>query len=431
MASLGAFMERSAVRNTRAPFRQIPHMGVIHVVAEAAKLGFRNGDPNWCNLGQGQPEVGEIEGAPARLNEIHFEPHDHAYGPVGGTEELRQTVADHYNRLYRQGKSSKYTAANVSIASGGRLVLSRIFAALGDTNVAYRVPDYSAYEDLIGYHSHRITPVLLPNSEEDSFSVSAETLKWYIANRGLGAFILSNPCNPTGCIVQGDALKNYVDIARESEMVLILDEFYSHFVYQPDGSPGRDPLSAAAFVEDVDSDPVLLVDGLTKSFRYPGWRVGWAVGPISIIDALDRVGSAIDGGTSQLVQRAAMQVLVPDRADRETNALRQVFSRKRNLMVRRLKEMGISCCPEPQGTFYCWSSVRNLPSALNSGEFFFREALKHKVLTVPGAFFDINPGKRRHQPSRFDSWVRFSFGPSEDNVQMGLDRLEKMIHVAK
>jgi aspartate/methionine/tyrosine aminotransferase len=79
-------------------------MGVIWVVAEAMKLGFRNGHPEWCNLGQGQPEVGEIDGAPPRPLEIKIEPGDHAYGPVGGTEELRQAVADHYNRLYRQAK---------------------------------------------------------------------------------------------------------------------------------------------------------------------------------------------------------------------------------------------------------------------------------------------------------------------------------------
>ena len=81
-------------------FRPIPYMGVIWVVAEAMKLGFHNGHPDWCNLGQGQPEVGEMEGAPPRPSEIEMAPGDHAYGPVSGTHELRQAVADHYNRLY-------------------------------------------------------------------------------------------------------------------------------------------------------------------------------------------------------------------------------------------------------------------------------------------------------------------------------------------
>ena len=55
----------------------------------------------------------------------------------------------------------------------------------------------------------------------------------------------------------------------------------------------------------------MLVDGLTKSFRYPGWRVGWAVGPQSIVDTLGRAASAIDGGPPQAMQRAAIEVLEP------------------------------------------------------------------------------------------------------------------------
>ena len=113
-------------------------MGVIHVVAEAMKLGFVNGHPDWCNLGQGQPEVGEIEGAPQRLATFTVEPSDHAYGPVNGTLELRSPIARHYNRLYRSGKRSQYTADNVAIASGGRLVLTRLFAALGPVRLGTR-----------------------------------------------------------------------------------------------------------------------------------------------------------------------------------------------------------------------------------------------------------------------------------------------------
>jgi hypothetical protein len=391
------------------------------------KLGFRNGHPDWCNLGQGQPEVGEMEGAPPRPSEIQMEPGDHAYGPVGGTEELRQAVADHYNRLYRQGKKSKYTVANVSIASGGRLMLSRLFAALGEVNLGYQVPDYTAYEDMMGYHQHRFTPIVIPAREGDGFVIPADVLESVVTGQNLEAFVLSNPCNPTGSVVRDAELKKYVEIARENGMTLGLDEFYSHFIYEADGSPGKGAVSGAAYVEDVDRDPVLLIDGLTKSFRYPGWRVGWALGPPEMIETLGCAASAIDGGPSQPMQRAALAILEPERADQETNALRQVFARKRNMMVSRLAEMGIRCAREPQGTFYCWASIKDLPPPLNDAEAFFFEGLKHKVMTVPGAFFDVNPGKLRPTHSPFKSWVRFSFGPPEDNVREGLNRLEQMI----
>jgi aspartate/methionine/tyrosine aminotransferase len=123
-------------------FRDAPYMGVIHVVTEAARLGFVNGHPDWSNLGQGQPEVGDIDGAPARLNAMELERGDHAYGPIGGTDALRQAVADHYNRLFRRGHREKYSASNVAIASGGRLALSRLLAALNDVRIGYQTPDY-------------------------------------------------------------------------------------------------------------------------------------------------------------------------------------------------------------------------------------------------------------------------------------------------
>jgi len=109
-------------------FREVPYMGVIWVVAEAHKRGFWNGNPDWCNLGQGQPEIGEMEGAPDRLRSVVIEPEEQAYGPINGTDEMRQAVADHYNRCYRRDKK-QYTAANVGIAQGGRLMLSRVLGA--------------------------------------------------------------------------------------------------------------------------------------------------------------------------------------------------------------------------------------------------------------------------------------------------------------
>lgn len=80
-----------------------------------------------------------MAGAPARVTHIELEPTDHAYGPLGGTPELKAAIADHYNRLYRVGLPSQYTQHNVSVSSGGRLALSRIFAALDTGAVGYQV----------------------------------------------------------------------------------------------------------------------------------------------------------------------------------------------------------------------------------------------------------------------------------------------------
>lgn len=416
---------------TLGALRQIPYMGVIFVVDEAHKRGFYNGNPEWSNLGQGQPEPGEMEGAPPRLDSVEIPMQDHAYGRLEGIDELREAVAAHYNRLYRAGHKSQYTAENVAIASGGRLVLTRAFAALRPASVGYQCPDYTAYEDMFNYHMDRITPVMLRAREEDGFMVPTDGILAAIDALGIESYLVSNPCNPTGTVIAGDDLNRLVAGATQRGTTLLLDEFYSHFIYNEDGTPGEGPVSSAAYVEDVNADPVLIVDGLTKCFRYPGWRVGWVVGPPAMVEAIARTASAIDGGPSRLAQRAALQILEPARADQETTALRTMFAKKRNYMLERLTAMGVRFAKPSTSTFYLWGCVDQLPAPLNDAMTFFWKALDHQVMTVPGQFFDVNPGKRRHGESPYTTWMRFSFGPDMDNCVQGLDRLAKMIEDAR
>ncbi|MBI3818309.1 MAG: pyridoxal phosphate-dependent aminotransferase [Planctomycetes bacterium] len=406
--------------------REVPFMGVIYVVAEASKLGFTNGHPDWCNLGQGQPEVGEMAGAPPRIHSVEIAPEDHAYGPLGGTNEMREAVANHYNRLFRNRKL-KYTSANVCVAQGGRLALTRVMAALGSVNVGYQLPDYTAYEDMFNLHMTRLNPIPVRTREQDGFSLTPERFESEVVEKGLSAFVISNPCNPTGNVIAGGALRQMIEIARRRAVTLVLDEFYSHFIYTKDGKAGDGPVSGAPFVENPERDPILLIDGLTKSFRYPGWRIGWVMGPSAMMESLSRTASSIDGGPSRIAQRAALEALQPARADQETTALREVFVKKRNLLVERLTKMGVAFAAEPTGTFYGWACLKNLHEPFDDAMTFFRRALDHKVMTVPGEFFDVNPGKRRRGESPYKQWMRFSFGPPMDNLKMGLDRLEKML----
>jgi len=414
--------------------REVPFMGVIFVVAEAVKRGFYNGHPDWSNLGQGQPEVGVMEGAPARIASVEIRPEDHAYGPLEGTAELRSAVAADYNRRFRVGKKSQYGPENVAIAQGGRLCLTRAMAALDDVTVGYQLPDYTAYEDMFNTHLARLHPHPVMTREADGFRLTPASFEAAVVEADLAAFLVSNPCNPTGNTIEGDELAELMAVAKSRGVTLFLDEFYSHFIYTPvdgDARPGPGPVSGAAFVDDVNEDPVLIFDGLTKNHRYPGWRIGWVVGPSQMVEAMARTASAIDGGPSRIAQRAALAALEPARADQETQAVRAVFCQKRNLMVRRLKDMGIRFAAEPSSTFYCWACLDGLPAPFNDAMEFFWRALELKVMTVPGAFFDVNPGKRRSGPSPYAQWMRFSFGPDMANMVQGLDRLEAMIAAAR
>ena len=405
-------------------FRPVPFTGVIFVMAEAARHGYRYGHPDWCNLGQGMPETGPLPGAPARIQDVTIALDDQEYAPVPGIPELRQAVAALYNTLYRQGMASQYTERNVCICGGGRASLTRAVAALGEINLGHFLPDYTAYEELLDiFKLFTAIPILLDSAKGYDFPV--EELRREITGRGLTAVLLSNPNNPTGRVLQGDVLARWVETARELQCTLLFDEFYSHYIWAgaPDGM-----VSAAAYVDDVDRDPVVLFDGLTKNWRYPGWRCTWIVGPRAVIDAASSTGSFLDGGGSKPLQRSAVPLLAPEIVRAETAAIHAAFRRKRDLLQAGLEGAGMRLDLTPEGTFYCWADLSALPDGLNDGMSFFKAALKEKVICVPGEFFDINPGKRRSgRPSRFRSYVRFSFGAEESVVAEGVRRIQRLV----
>jgi N-succinyldiaminopimelate aminotransferase len=412
-------------------FRPVPKTGVIYVTTEATKLGFKTTDPDWCNLGQGQPETGPLPGAPPRHEAVTISGDDQEYAPVAGIWELREQIASFYNAVYRRGMPSQYTAENVAVCGGGRTSLTRAAASLGQVNLGHFLPDYTAYEELLDVF-RLFTPIPIALEGDRGYEFTAADLRREILGRGLLAILASNPCNPTGKLVSGDELAEWVGAARDLDCTLLFDEFYSHYIWRKRPSEPGFMASAARYVEDVNRDPVVLFDGLTKNWRYPGWRCTWTVGPRSVIEAVTSAGSFLDGGGSKPLQRAAIDLITPEYAQRETEAIRNEFSKKRELMLRRVRDLGLTLDREPDGTFYVWAKLDGLPASISDGMSFFRAALAEKVITVPGEFFDVNPGKRRTgRMSRFRRHVRLSFGPSYESVEKAMDRLAHMVKNAR
>ena len=406
-----------------AAFRPVPRTGVIFVTTEAERHGFTAEDPEWCNLGQGQPETGPLPGAPARVEALGIGAHDQDYAPIAGLRELREAVAEMYNALFRKGRGQKYTAENVAISGGGRVALMRACAAIAPIHMGHFLPDYTAYAELLDVF-RRFSPIPIMLDPEDGYAFDPGELRREILGLGLGALLMSNPCNPTGKLVGGEALDAWVDTARELDCTLLVDEFYSHYVWTGDAPI----VSAAEHVRDPEVDPVVIVDGLTKNWRYPGWRVTWIVGPRRVIEAVSSAGSFLDGGASRPMQRAAVELVTAEHARRETDAIRAAFLPKRDRLVAGLREIGVKFDLEPEGTFYAWGDISGLPEPIRGGEQFFHAALARKVITVPGEFFDVDPGRRRSgRPSRFRHHIRFSFGPSMDTVETALGRLGELI----
>jgi aspartate/methionine/tyrosine aminotransferase len=235
---------------------------------------------------------------------------------------------------------------------------------------------------------------------------------------------MSNPANPTGKVVGGSALEAWVQLARSLDCALLIDEFYAHYIWSTPVAPH----SAAAYVRDVNKDPVVLFDGLTKNWRYPGWRVTWTVAPKSVIEAVASAGSFLDGGGSKPLQRAAIDLFDATHVERELQAIHAAFGPKRQRLLDGLRALGVSVHPAPEGTFYVWGDLSRLPAPLCEGMGLFRAALDHQVITVPGEFFDVNPGKRRRgRASRFKNHARFSFGPPMEVLEEALRRLGAVV----
>ncbi|PSR83034.1 hypothetical protein PHLCEN_2v5838 [Hermanssonia centrifuga] len=400
--------------------------GVIYCSDRAMANGFSyTSSHEWANLGQGAPEVGDIPDAPPRPQSIQLPFDSLEYAPTTGVKELREAVANLYNHTYRQGKESQYTYENVCIVPGGRAGLSRVAAVVGDVYCSYQIPDYTAYDQMLGAFK-RLVPV------PTAYRMDLDQLRKDIRTQGLEVVLMSNPRNPTGQVVQKDELKELVETARETSTTMILDEFYSWYIYPDDESEFGKSISSAEFIDDVNEDSIIIVDGLTKNWRLPGWRVCWVVGPKNVVTALSQSGSFLDGGANHPLQLAALPLLDPVHVQAEKIALQKHFKHKRDHILKRLARLGLKVAVPPESTFYVWLNLEHLPAPLNNGLTFFEELLKEKCIVIPGIFFDINPAHRRNLfNSPCHHFVRLSFGPPIESLDKGIDAMARVLKRAK
>ncbi|CAK7222731.1 hypothetical protein SBRCBS47491_004959 [Sporothrix bragantina] len=399
--------------------------GVVWCTERAAEFGFLEEPEKWANLGQGAPEVeDDIEGCFERPQTLNIAVSSREYGPTAGIKPLREAVAHLYNEHHRQGKESKYTWENVAIVPGGRAGLIRIAAVLNNAYVGFFIPDYTAYNEMLSLFKN-FAAIPVPLKEEDGYHIHPDKIADEIA-RGTGVILTSNPRNPTGRVVTNPELAEIQDLCRE-HATLISDEFYSGYNYTSDCDGTT--ISTAENVIDVDEDDVLIIDGMTKRFRLPGWRVAWILGPKEFIKAIGSCGSYLDGGANVPFQEAAIPMLEPSLVRAEMKALQTHFREKRDYVVKRLRNMGFVIKYVPDSTFYLWLNLEGLPAPIADGLNFFQACLEEKVIVVPGIFFDLNPARRR---DLFDSpchhFVRFSYGPKMDTLKMGCDGIERVVN---
>ena len=409
--------------NLSPGFKFYPKAGVISVMEEAAKLGFSYTNSDWCNLGQGGPELAEIDGCIPRINQINLSCDQHGYAPVAGLPALRQKVAEVYNFFFRKEKTQQYSGKNVLIGGGGRLVLSRIFGSFEKIKLGFFNPDYASYKGIMNVFNN-VEPIEFRLDPEKNFQADLGQFEKFIVDNRIQAFLISNPCNPTGTVIQGNQLKQMVYLAKKHSFSLIIDEFYFNHIY----SNGEEKMvSAAEFIEDIENTPIILVAGLSKAFRYPGWRLCWALGPADTIENISSVSSFLDGGASHPIQAAALELVERNNLLQETVAIHRRYKQKRDYMINQLNQLGLTASI-PDGAFYVWVNLSSLPAPLNDGYQFFKAGLKKKVIVVPGEFFDLRKSISREE-NLFRNYIRLSFSPTLEVVKSGMEKIKEVINV--
>ncbi|MEW6264097.1 MAG: pyridoxal phosphate-dependent aminotransferase [Thermodesulfobacteriota bacterium] len=330
------------------------------------------------------------------------------YPPVIGLPELRQAVCVKLNR----DNDLDYSPEQVIVSSGAKQVLYNALAASlnsGD-EVIIPSPYWMSYPAIV--RLHRGSPVLAPTTPESGFKLGAEDLERAITPRTKW-LILNTPGNPTGAVYSREDLAGLGEVLRRHPQVWTMcDDIYEHLVF--DGLRFATLLNAAPDLRDR----VLLVNGLSKTYSMPGWRLGYGVGPESLIQAMFKVQSQSTSGAATFVQWAAVEALLGDQSF--IRARNEAFRERRDLMVALVNRVeGLACRP-PQGAFYCYVSCRALLErktregrVIGKDEdlvsYFLDEV---GVAAIHGAAFGLSP------------YFRLSFAASQEVIRQACERLE-------
>jgi aspartate/methionine/tyrosine aminotransferase len=354
--------------------------------------GVSLGDPGTHPWSQGFPLLTALSDGPSIPTEIPVTADDLRYPKAPGNEGLRRSIAAYYQATY----GSNVTEANIMVFPGGRAALFAVLFLLNPSlSVVLEEVEYALYFDLLRALSKQSEVV--PSNAENKFQSELSDYRRAASSCTDGAFVLrSNPLNPTGRVLRGDDLQEFLSVVRSEFRGAVIDEAYEFFT-----SPR--PVSALAFVDSIDDSNLFVVGAATKGLQAPGARVGWVVASRENIQTLANYGSFVVGGVSQLSQRYVQMLLEPGRVEQAYRAVSRHYDQQRARYGEAFTNLGLSV-ESGEGGFYHW--VR-LPAGMTT-ERLNRELFKEKAAVLSGTHFDMF---RRGERSELAHYFRFSFGP--------------------
>jgi aminotransferase len=249
-------------------------------------------------------------------------------------------------------------------------------------------------------------PVSINTSPDSNFKITPKDISG-LCDKKTKAMILNYPNNPTGASYSKKELKAISEVISKRDLIMISDEIYGDLTYDFEHTP-------FATLPKMKERTIYL-NGFSKSYAMTGWRVGYACGPGSLIGAMTKIHQYTMLCASIISQMAAMEALKS--GQRSVQEMRREYRRRREFVISRLNEIGLSC-HMPEGAFYAFPSIKG--TRLSSLEFSKRLLEKEKVAVVPGTAFG----------SLGEGYLRLSYTSNMDKLKealLGIERFVKSI----
>ena len=331
------------------------------------------------------------------------------YTPAAGIIPLRKAIAQ---RL-KEDCGVDYDYTQIVVASGAKHSVYIALAAItnpGD-EIIIPAPFWVSYYEMVRMVGG--TPVIVVAGEEQNFKITAQQLEAAITEK-TKCLMLNNPSNPTGMIYSADELRAIADVCVKHDLYILADEIYYQLIYD-----GIEFTSIASLCDEV-KERTLLINGVSKSYAMTGWRVGYCAANKTLAKIMSNFLSHSTGAPSTISQWASVEALTGPQEGIE--AMRLAFLERRDYIVKRINSIpGVSCIV-PNGAFYVMMNIEQLIGKTLGGKLIendddFAVALLEKALVavVPCSGFGMK------------NFVRWSYAASMENIEKGLDRLEKFV----
>ncbi|MEN9741162.1 MAG: hypothetical protein RIR66_118 [Actinomycetota bacterium] len=362
-------------------------------------IGFGAGEPDFPT-----PDY-IVEAAVAACRD----PRWHRYTPAAGLPELKSAVAAKTLR----DSGYKIDASQVLITNGGKQALYNAFASLLDPGdeVLLPAPYWTTYPESIALAGGKAVEIM--TDESTGYRTSIQQLEKALTPR-TKALVFVSPSNPTGAVYSPAEVEAIGQWAVEKGLWVITDEIYEHLVY------GDAEFSSMPVLVPELADKCIVVNGVAKTYAMTGWRVGWMIGPNDIVKAATNLQSHATSNVANVSQIAALAAVSGDL--KAVEEMKVAFDRRRMTITKMLNEIEGVNCPEPEGAFYVYPSVKNLIGKSIRGKV-VNSSAELSALILDEVEVAVVPGEAFGTPG----YIRLSYALGDDDLIEGVSRIQDLL----